>query len=154
MESSWQRNIGEMGKAERRQADRSRPRKRTSLRELLIAAVTTDNQAELIDGAWRTRCLHCRSALYISHEGVTTNGATLEHIIPRSWFEKRASADLIGHLTGPNDVRNLALACPRCNQGKGLAHDKAGPNDPRAREVVMALFDKRQARFVAASNPE
>lgn len=143
-----------MSKADRRQADASRPRNRTALRELLIAAVTTDNQAELMDGTWRTRCLHCRSALYISDEGVTGNGATLEHIIPRSWFEKRASADLIGDLTGPNDVRNLALACPRCNQGKGLAHDKAGPSDARAREVVMALFDKRQARFVPATDVE
>lgn len=143
-----------MGKAERRQANQTRPRNRSTLRELLLAAVTTDNQAELIDGTWRTRCLHCRSALYVSDEGVTSNGATLEHILPRSWFEKRASANLIGDLTGPNDVRNLALACPRCNQGKGLAHDKAGPNDQRAREVVMALFDKRQARFVAAADVE
>ena len=96
---------------------------------------------------WRTRCLHCRSALYVSDEGVTNNGATLEHIIPKSWFEKRAAADLIGDLNGPDDVRNLALDCPRCNQGKGLGHDKAGPSNPRAREVVGALFAKRQARF-------
>jgi hypothetical protein len=83
----------------------------------------------------------------VSNEGVTSNGATLEHIIPQSWFEKRAAADLIGDLTGPDDVRNLALACPRCNQGKGLNHDKAGPSNQRAREVVQALFVKRQERY-------
>lgn len=122
---------------------------RSTLRKLLVAAVQTDTVAELIDGIWRTRCLHCRSALYVSDEGVTTNGATLEHIIPQSWFEKRAAFDLIVDLSGPDDVRNLALACPRCNQGKGLNHDKAGPSNPRAREVVQALFAKRQARYVA-----
>lgn len=120
---------------------------RSTLRKLLLAAVQTDTVAELVDGTWRTRCLHCRSALYVSDEGVTSNGATLEHIIPKSWFEKRAAADLIGDLIGPDDVRNLALACPRCNQGKGHSHDNAGPNDQRAREVVQALFDKRQARY-------
>jgi 5-methylcytosine-specific restriction endonuclease McrA len=122
---------------------------RSTLRKLLIAAVQTDTVAELVDGTWRTRCLHCRSALYVSAEGVTSNGATLEHIIPQSWVEKRAAADLIGDLTGPDDVRNLALACPRCNQGKGLNHDKAGPSNQRAREVVQSLFAKRQARYNA-----
>ncbi|MDB5346307.1 MAG: hypothetical protein JWP89_4684 [Schlesneria sp.] len=122
---------------------------RSTLRKLLVAAVQTDAVAELVDGTWRTRCLHCRSALYVSDEGITRNGATLEHIIPQSWFEKRAAADLIGDLTGPDDVRNLALACPRCNQGKGLNHDKAGPSNQRAREVVQALFAKRQARYNA-----
>lgn len=125
---------------------------RTTLQKLLLSAVQTDTVAELTDGTWRTRCLHCRSALYVSDEGVPSNGATLEHIIPRSWFEKRAAADLIGDLSGPNDVRNLALACPRCNSGKGMGHDKAGPSDQRAREVVQALFDKRQARFCASSD--
>jgi hypothetical protein len=110
---------------------------RSTLRKLLIAAVQTDTVAELVDGTWRTRCLHCRSALYVSAEGVTSNGATLEHIIPQSWFEKRAAADLIGDLTG------------RCNQGKGLNHDKAGPSNQRAREVVQSLFAKRQARYNA-----
>jgi 5-methylcytosine-specific restriction endonuclease McrA len=122
---------------------------RSTLRKLLVAAVQTDAIAELVDGTWRTRCLHCRSALYVFDEGVTSNGATLEHIIPQSWFEKRAAADLIADLTGPDDVRNLALACPRCNQGKGLNHDKAGPSNHRAREVVQALFAKRQARYNA-----
>lgn len=120
---------------------------RSTLRKLLVAAVQTDAVAELVDGTWRTRCLHCRSALYVSDEGVTSNGATLEHIIPQSWFEKRAAVELIGDLTGPDDVRNLALACPRCNQGKGLNHDKAGPSNQRAREVVQALFAKRQERY-------
>lgn len=125
---------------------------RSTIRKLLLSAVQTDTVAELIDGVWRTRCLHCRSALYISDEGITKNGATLEHIIPQSWFEKRAATDLIGDLAGPNDVRNLALACSRCNHGKGRVHDKVGPSDQRAREVIQALFDKRQARFVELSD--
>jgi 5-methylcytosine-specific restriction endonuclease McrA len=121
---------------------------RSLLRKLLLAVVQTDSVAELIDGVWRTKCLHCRAALYVSDDGVATNGATLEHIIPQSWFEKRAAADLIGDLGHANNVRNLALACPRCNQSKGHGHDKAGPADRRAREVIQSLFDKRQARFV------
>lgn len=120
-------------------------------RALLLSAVQTDTVAELIEGTWRTRCLHCRSALYVSANGVAINGATLEHVIPRSWFEKRAAADVIEGLSGPNDVRNLALACPRCNQGKGHGHDKAGPSDARAREVVQALFAKRLERYVPVS---
>jgi 5-methylcytosine-specific restriction endonuclease McrA len=120
---------------------------RSTVRKLLLAAVKSDSIAERIDQTWRTRCLHCRAALYVSDDGVATNGATLEHIIPKSWFEKRAAADLIKDLAGPDDVRNLALACPRCNQSKGHGHDKAGPSDARAREVVQTLFDKRQARF-------
>lgn len=121
---------------------------RSTLRKLLLAAVESDTEAELADGVWRTRCLHCRAALYVAEDGLPRNGATLEHIIPRSWFEKRAAADLIVDLSGPDDVRNLALACARCNQGKGHGHDKAGPSDQRAREVVQALFDKRQMRLL------
>lgn len=120
---------------------------RSLLRKLLLGAVQTDLTAELKDGLWKARCLHCRSPLLISEEGVAQNGATLEHIIPRSWFEKRAAAELILKLTGPDDLRNLALACPGCNQSKGCGHDKVGPTNARAREVVQALFDKRQARF-------
>lgn len=121
---------------------------RSMLRKLLVAAVQTDSVAELVEGVWRTRCLHCRSALYISDEGVTTNGATLEHIIPQSWFDKKTAFDLVAGLSGPDDVRNLALACPRCNHGKGVNHDKAGPSNSRAREVVQALYAKRQARYI------
>lgn len=120
---------------------------RATLRNLLLSAVETDSEAEFADGVWQTRCLHCRSKLMLRDDGLALNGVTLEHVVPQSWFEKRLAADLINDLEGPNDPRNLALACPRCNQGKGSSHDARGPNNPRAREVVMQLQQRRLARW-------
>ncbi len=112
----------------------------------------TDSIATFDDGVWRTRCLHCRSALLLSDEGEPLNGATLEHVVPQSWFEKRSASDLTSDLSGPNDARNLALACARCNQGKGTRHDAKGPNHPRAREVVTQLKQKRLERWKPEPN--
>ncbi len=67
--------------------------------------------------------------------------------MPQSWFDKRAAADLIADLSGPNDERNLALSCARCNQNKGSRHDANGPANARAREVVTQLKVTRMARY-------
>lgn len=114
-------------------------------RRLLLDALL----AELTDGVWRTRCLHCRAALHVTEAGVTLDGATLEHVVPQSWFDRRAAADFTRDLSGPNDPRNLALACPRCNQNKGHTHDRNGPSSQRAREVVENLRTTRMARYRA-----
>lgn len=120
---------------------------RPALRRLLRLALETDALAVLEDGVWTTRCLHCRSALRFTEEGEPLNGATLEHVVPRSWFGKRAAADLTVAFEGPDDPRNLALACARCNQGKGKGPDAAGPGDGRAREIVGNLQEVRQRRW-------
>lgn len=121
---------------------------RLALRRLLRLALETDAHAVREAGAWSTRCLHCRSGLRFTEEGEPLNGATLEHVVPRSWFGKRAAAPLTEGLEGADDPRNLALACARCNQGKGKGPDAAGPGDPRAREVVARLAESRRARWI------
>jgi 5-methylcytosine-specific restriction endonuclease McrA len=118
-----------------------------SLRRLIALALDTDAEARSEDGLWRTRCLHCRAHLTVGKDGQPLGAATLEHIVPRSWFGRRAAVDLTAALTGPDDPRNLALACARCNQTKGRGPDAAGPADGRAREIVSALLARRIARY-------
>jgi 5-methylcytosine-specific restriction endonuclease McrA len=120
---------------------------RAGLRQSLLVALRTDAEASLRDGLWSTRCLHCRSALQFDASGAPLNSGTLEHVVPRSWFPKRAAVDLVEGLEGPDDPRNLALACPRCNQQKGKGPDAKGPAETRAREVVAALRRARMARW-------
>lgn len=119
-----------------------------ALRHLLRLAAATDREARLADGTWQTRCLHCRAHLSISLQGDPLGSATLEHIVPRSWFGRRGSEELVAGLTGPSDARNLALACARCNQQKGRGPDAAGPGDARAREIVRSLLDRRAERYI------
>lgn len=120
---------------------------RQGLRRLLLLALHTDAQAQATEGGWRTRCLHCRSALHFTPEGVPVDGATLEHVVPKSWFGKRAAAALTHGVEGPDDPRNLALACARCNQTKGKGPDAEGPGDSRALAIVSELKEARLARW-------
>ncbi|WP_101925994.1 MULTISPECIES: HNH endonuclease [Luteimonas] len=123
---------------------------RAALRRRLLLAAQTDALATLADGIWTTRCLHCRSALQVRDDGEPLGLATLEHVVPRAWFGKRAAAGLCARIGGdPDDARNLALACARCNHGKGTRHDGHGPADPRARQVVTGLLDLRLSRWRA-----
>lgn len=119
-----------------------------TLQKLLLQVMRTDRHAQLTEAGWVTRCLFCRKALLLSLDGQHRGGASLEHIVPQSWFDHRAAADLIAPLDGPNDLRNLALACRSCNSGKGSGHDANGPHDARAREIVVKLLEKRAERFV------
>jgi hypothetical protein len=73
--------------------------------------------------------------------------ASLEHIVPRSWFDKRAAATLVARVGAPDDPRNLAVACAPCNQQKGRTHDARGPADLRAIEVITASLERRLARY-------
>lgn len=94
-----------------------------------------------------TRCLHCRTPLRFAESGAPLNGATLEHVVPRSWFGRPAARELTGGLAGPDDARNLALACAACNHAKGRGPDARGPGDARAREVVAAALARRLERW-------
>jgi hypothetical protein len=133
-------------------------------RSQLLVAAETDTAAVLEDGVWLSRCLHCKSRVGVTQRGEPVGSTTLEHIVPRTWFARRARArskgasspspvpsERLDELSGPEDPRNLALACRRCNWGKGVRHDSRGPADPRAIAVVRALLARRLARFRESS---
>ncbi|MDR6991403.1 HNH endonuclease [Luteimonas sp. 3794] len=121
---------------------------RAALRRRFLLAAQTDSLAVLDDGIWSTRCLHCRSALQVRDDGEPLGLATLEHVVPQAWFGRRAAAALTALVNDDaDDPRNLALACARCNHGKGKGHDARGPGDVRAREVVAALLATRLSRW-------
>lgn len=122
---------------------------RPVLKRLFLLALSHDAQAEpLTDGRWRTRCLHCRARLEFKPDGEPLGAGSLEHVVPQSWFGKRAAHSLCARVDHqPNDARNLALACAGCNQAKGKGPDARGPQDARALEVVHAALDRRLARW-------
>lgn len=95
-------------------------------------AVHPEHKFTLIQ-PWVGRCIHCNTKLLVHHDGSTD--ATLEHINPLC-----AGGDAI-------DPRNLALACVRCNNQKGIRHDQHVGKGGRADEVVTALQAKRLARW-------
>ncbi len=82
---------------------------------------------------WVGKCLHCDTRLVLAATGEPLGPATVEHLVPRS-------------AGGGDDLRNLAVACARCNHEKGVRHDRR-PDDPRAREVREALQRKRDRRW-------
>jgi 5-methylcytosine-specific restriction endonuclease McrA len=105
---------------------------------LLLLAAETDRTFErkerdgqiVLEG----KCIHCRAKLQLGLDGTPLNGATLEHIVPRNHG-------------GTDELANLALACARCNAEKGLRHDHKRPDDPRVREVIDRLLERRRARL-------
>jgi 5-methylcytosine-specific restriction endonuclease McrA len=121
---------------------------RPALRRLFLLALSTDSAAQFHNNEWETRCLHCRSRLYVRADGEALGNATLEHVVPQAWFGKRAASALTSTVgDDANDPRNLAIACAACNHGKGMSHDARGPNDDRARVVIGQLLDQRHARW-------
>jgi hypothetical protein len=121
---------------------------RPALRRLLLQAVRSDAETRQVDGEWETRCLHCRTRLRLRGDGEPLGNASLEHVVPRAWFGKRAAAALtarVGDLA--DDPRNLALGCARCNHDKGKGPDARGPGDARAYAVIETLLNARLARW-------
>ena len=104
----------------------------------ILQIVATDSTFELVrdDGerAWRGKCLHCRRALWIDVDGTPISEATIEHIQPRNHG-------------GSDELRNLALACARCNHQKGVRHDNKRAQDPRRLELVELLRLERERRW-------
>jgi 5-methylcytosine-specific restriction endonuclease McrA len=103
---------------------------------LLLAAAVTDATFErtLLDGqrVWIGKCIHCNSKLVLADDGRSLGEATLEHIFPEAQG-------------GTNDVKNLAVACARCNRQKGARHDhKKGEGLDR---LVATLRAKREERW-------
>jgi 5-methylcytosine-specific restriction endonuclease McrA len=102
----------------------------------VLAVVHTDRTFERREvrgaSAWVGRCIHCSSALVVELDGTTA--ATIEHIEPSTHG-------------GTDEVRNLALACARCNQRKGAKLDVRRRDDPTLSAVIETLRRRREERW-------
>jgi 5-methylcytosine-specific restriction endonuclease McrA len=105
---------------------------------LLLAVATTDRTFERKELAGEEvlegKCIHCQRKLTLRMDGTALNGGTLEHIIPKNHG-------------GTDELENLAIACGRCNSEKGLRHDHKRPDDPKYREVIERLQERRRERY-------
>ena len=110
----------------------------TGKQRRVLAIVATDRTFEPsrhgTTPVWVGACIHCRSPLTIDVDGTPISAATIEHI----WPQRHG---------GGNDLDNLALACGKCNRGKGVRHDVRPKGDPRLREIVDELRRRRQERW-------
>jgi hypothetical protein len=121
---------------------------RPALRRLFLRAVASDAQAVRMADGWETRCLHCRTRLWLDADGTPRGHASLEHVVPRAWFGQRSAASLCAQVDDDADgARNLAIACARCNHDKGKGPDARGPSDARAFDVVGAMLGRRMDRW-------
>ncbi|MGB5223116.1 MAG: HNH endonuclease [Polyangiales bacterium] len=110
--------------------------RRKQRRLLEVAATDRTFEPKQIDGeqVLEGKCIHCQRKLALRADGTPINGATLEHIVPKNHG-------------GTDDLENLAIACARCNSEKGLRHDHKRPDDPKLREVIERLQERRRARL-------
>ncbi len=113
-------------------------------RDLVLGIVATDATFARTTAAgvelWVGKCLHCGAHLSVSLAGDPLGSATIEHIRPRSQG-------------GTDDLENLALACARCNNQKGVRHDASKHPTRRAQEVTLALMAKRRQRWRLPGEP-
>jgi 5-methylcytosine-specific restriction endonuclease McrA len=104
----------------------------------MLAIARTDSTFEEVelDGrrALRGKCLHCNAPLVIRDDGEPVSRVTIEHIVPRT-------------AGGTDELGNLGLACPSCNHGKGVRHDKRALSNARSLEVVDRLLARRRKRW-------
>ncbi|MET0387247.1 MAG: HNH endonuclease [Polyangiales bacterium] len=107
-------------------------------RQLLRAAAESDNTFERVTRGgreyWVGQCIHCRTRVSVPLDPDERAHATLEHIVPR-------------HHGGSDDPENLAVACQRCNQGKGRRLDLRARNDDTLQRVITLLQERRRARL-------
>ena len=110
--------------------------RRKQRRLLEVAATDRTFEPKQIDGeqVLEGKCIHCQRKLALRADGTPINGATLEHIVPKNHG-------------GTDDLENLAIACARCNSEKGLRHDHKRPDDPKLREVIQRLQERRRKRL-------
>lgn len=108
---------------------------RAQKRRLVLAVVATDTTfVPAEQGGFIGRCLHCNAHLWIREDGEPVSRATLEHIVPQ-------------HHGGTDALRNLGLACARCNHGKGARHDRRRRDDPKLVALIESLQRKRDERW-------
>lgn len=105
---------------------------------LLLWAAATDATFErtVVDGwdALVGKCIHCQRSVCVPVVSDGPCGGTVEHIHPR-------------HHGGDDSLENLAVACPRCNAGKGMRLDHRRASDPTLRRVVATLQERRRSRW-------
>lgn len=107
---------------------------------LLLWCAATDSSFELARVGARTvlagKCIHCKRKLAVDLDGVPQSHETVEHIIPRTHG-------------GTDALENLAIACSRCNQGKGSRLDPRRWEDEALQRVISTLQARRAARMRA-----
>lgn len=104
---------------------------RTQLHQIAETDSTFRRQGSL----WTGRCLICNGPLRFDAE--TGEGASIEHIVPRS-------------LGGGNDLANLGIAHRRCNGEKGVHWDggrRRRTLPDRYSALVARLLGERQRRW-------
>lgn len=98
----------------------------------------TDATFELARLGQRTvlagKCIHCKAKLAVGLDGAPQANETVEHIVPRTHG-------------GTDAIANLAIACSRCNQGKGARHDLRRWDDPDLQRVIATLQVRRAERM-------
>lgn len=106
-------------------------------RNLLLWAAATDSTFRRVHLGDRAvlegKCIHCNRKLCLELDGQPLTHATLEHIVPRTHG-------------GTNALDNLAIACFRCNSGKGHRLDWRRPEDETLQRVIATLQERRAAR--------
>jgi 5-methylcytosine-specific restriction endonuclease McrA len=107
-------------------------------KRLLLWCAATDSTFELARIGDRRvlagRCIHCKGKLAIELDGNPIGQATVEHIIPRTHG-------------GTDAIENLAIACARCNQGKGARLDPRRWDDETLQRVIANLQARRAERM-------
>lgn len=110
--------------------------RRTS--RLLLWCAATDNTFERGEVGGRAvltgKCIHCGARHTVALDGTPLSQATIEHIVPRTHG-------------GTDALENLAIACARCNIGKGHRLDLRAWSDPTLQRVIATLRERRTARL-------
>ena len=103
--------------------------------DLMRHVAETDSTFVLKDSLWVGRCLICGGPLCF--DNATGDGATIEHILPRS-------------LGRTNDLRNLGVAHMRCNNEKGRHWDprrRHHARQDRYAALLQHLLAERERRW-------
>ena len=107
-------------------------------KRVVLDIVATDRTFRLMQGrqgpVWLGKCIHCNSKLMVTPDGTPIGKATVEHIVPRTHG-------------GTDDVRNVAMACARCNGAKGRRLDNRRRDDPDLVAMIERLQQRRADRW-------
>jgi 5-methylcytosine-specific restriction endonuclease McrA len=105
---------------------------------LLLWCAATDKTFERADVGGRAvltgKCTHCNARHTITLDGDPLTLATIEHIVPKNHG-------------GTDAIDNLAIACARCNIGKGHRLDGRKWTDETLQRVIATLTERRTARM-------
>jgi 5-methylcytosine-specific restriction endonuclease McrA len=103
--------------------------------DVIRRVAETDATFVLKGSLWVGRCLICGGPLCFGER--TGDGATIEHILPRS-------------LGGSNDLRNLGIAHMHCNNEKGRHWDprrRHHARQDRYAALLQQLLTERERRW-------